>query len=185
MIPTDNDHSVNDDFVRRLVIAHSRRSPELASARRWRPGELDGAVLMLIGPASLEREQYPCFAMTAKLFAVWHQGRSAASQGFPAHGIGWWAHQLGVNDPKAQRMISRIIFADNGNELTTALTALAARRTRRSPHWTTVLTELLRWSDPSARAATRFDWARDFYRYVPARSIATPQPTPYPTEEAV
>jgi hypothetical protein len=185
VIPVATDQSVNGDFVHRLVNAHSSRSPELAAARRWHPGEIAVNLPTLIGPASPEPEQHPCFAMTAKLFAVWHQGRSAASQGFPPHGIGRWAHQLGVKDPKAERLISRIIAADNGNELTTALTALAASRTRRSPHWETVLTELLRWSDPAERAAIRFDWARDFYRYVPARSIATPQPAPNPTEEAV
>jgi hypothetical protein len=48
---------------------------------------------------------------------------------------------------------------------------LAGRRTRHSPHWHTVLEELLRWADPATRAEVRFTWARDFYRYVPARPI--------------
>jgi CRISPR-associated protein Cse2 (CRISPR_cse2) len=165
VIPPGVDQRVNADFVHRLLVAHSSRSCELAVARRWSPGDVDRHVLALVGPVS--PLHYFSFATTAKLFAVWHQGRSAASRGFPEDGIGRWAQQLGVGDPKVQRRLDRIINADNDNELAAALTALAAKRTRRSPHWESVLRELLRWSDPSARVATRFDWASDFYRYLP------------------
>ena len=181
MIPTDADQRVNADFVRRLLLAHSSRSCELAAARRWLPGEVNRHVLTLVGPAS--PQHYSSFAITAKLFAVWHQGRSAASQGFPEHGIGRWTHQLGVSDPKVQRLFCRIINADNDNDLAAALTALAAKRTRRSPHWETVLNDLLRWSNPAARVATRFDWANDFYRYLPNRSFTRPRPVALPIEE--
>lgn len=180
MIVSDAMPSAAADFVSRLVVAHSSQSRELAAARRWRPGEVNGLVLALVGPTS--PQHYSSFATTAKLFAVWHQGRSMASQGFPEHGIGQWAHQLGVGDPKVQRLFSRIINAHNDNDLAVALTALAAGRTRRSPHWETILNELLRWSDPSARIAVRFGWANDFYRYRPNRSSAT-RPVTYATEE--
>jgi hypothetical protein len=177
------DCGVSDDFVCRLVLAHSRRSPELAAARRWRPGDVGGDVVALVGPTSTE--EYPCFATTAKLFAIWHQGKRSTSRGFPVDGIGRWVHQLGVKDPKAIRLIGRIVAADTGDDLAAALTVLAAKRTRRSPHWETVLTELLRWADPAERTAIRFDWVRDFYRYVPSRTIATPHAGQTPTEEAL
>lgn len=180
MIASDPGHGVAADFVSRLLDAHAIQSRELVAARRWRPGEVNGLVLALVGPTA--PQHYSSYATTAKLFAVWHQGRSAPSRGFPEHGIGQWAHQLGVGDPKVQRLFSRIINAHNDNDLAVALTALAAGRTRRSPHWETILTELLRWSDPSARIAVRFDWANDFYRYRPNRSSIT-RPATYPTEE--
>jgi hypothetical protein len=165
MTPQEADRAVCDDFVCQLVVAHRSGSPELASMRRWHPRDVDADFVALA--AAAPSGEYPCFALTAKLFAVWHQGRSAASEGYATQGIGRWVHQLGVRDPKAKRLISRIIAADTEDELNHALTALAAMRTRRSPHWATVLTELLRWADPATRADIRFDWARDFYRYEP------------------
>jgi hypothetical protein len=180
MISADPDQHVSAGFVRRLLVAHSTRSRELAAARRWRPGDVNDQLLALIGPVS--PQHYSGFATTAKLFAVWHQGRAVASEGTPEHGIGWWTHQLGIGDAKTQRMFGRIINAHNDSELVAVLTALAAKRTRRPPNWETVLEELLRWSNPSARVTTRFAWANDFYLYRPNRSSAA-RLAPHPNGE--
>jgi hypothetical protein len=73
VITSDSEEVGNDDFVRRLIMAHSSRTQELAAARRWHPGDVNGDLLALIGPTS--PQHYSSFATTAKLFAVWHQGR--------------------------------------------------------------------------------------------------------------
>jgi hypothetical protein len=177
----DVDHFGNHEFVQRLTVAHSSRSPGLASARRWRPGDVDDDLVALVG--ATPPGQYPSFAMTAKLFAIWHCGRSSKPQGYTVNGIGRWVRQLGVKDPKARRLIDRIIAADTEDDLTSALAALAATRTRHPPQWEKVLAELLRWADPAARTDIRFAWARDFHRYVPPRAHSTLAPEMSRTQE--
>lgn len=167
----DIDHLANRDFVKRLTMAHSSESPRLASAARWRPGDVAGDVFALVGITPPGK--YRSFLMMAKLFAIWHRGRSVAPpmpQPPTVHGIGRWARQLGPKNPKARRLIDRIIAADTDDDLTSALAALAATRTRHPPHWEVVLAELQRWADPAARTDMRFVWARDFHRHRPPRA---------------
>lgn len=156
-----------DRFVRRLAHAHRSRSAGLAAARRWRPGVVDhriaGLVCLDTEPATAD--EYPWWAQTAKLFGLWHSGRSEVAYGYRGNGIGRWAHQLGVGDPGAERLIARLTAAATPAGLDAALTALAGRRTPRPPHWATVLGELTAWADPSRRDSIRFVWARDFYSF--------------------
>ncbi|MEB3023399.1 MULTISPECIES: type I-E CRISPR-associated protein Cse2/CasB [Mycolicibacter] len=157
----------DERFVRRLAQAHRSRAETLNAARRWQPGVVDHRVVALTcldtEPASAS--EYPCWAQTAKLFAIWHGGRTDPQYGYAGNGIGRWAHQLGVGDPSAERLIDRITAAATPLTLDAALTALARRRTPRPPHWATVLAELADWSDPARQDQVRFAWARDFYSF--------------------
>lgn len=162
-------------FVRRLGYAHRSRSADLRAALRWHPGVVDRQVVSLtcldFEPASAA--EYPWWAQTAKLFAIWHGGRADPGYGYPGNGIGRWAHQLGVGDPSGERIIGRITGATTPLNLDAALTALARRRTPRPPHWMSVLGELTAWADPARRDGIRFAWARDFYRFSPSDRPAT------------
>ncbi|KAA1248579.1 hypothetical protein F0Q45_19835 [Mycobacterium simiae] len=169
--------SRSERFVRRLAHAHKSRSAGLAAARRWRPGVVDHRIAALVcldsEPASAT--EYPWWAQTAKLFAIWHGGRADTSYGYPGNGIGKWAHQLGVGDLTAERLIARIAHADTPVTLDTALSALARQRTPRPPHWATVLAELTAWDDPAQRDTIRYKWARDFYSFPARADQASPQ----------
>lgn len=169
----------DERYVRRLAHAHKSRSAGLAAARRWRPGVIDHRIaeLTCLDTEPASAAEYPSWAQTAKLFALWHGGRSQVGYGYAGDGIGRWAHQLGVGDLSAERLIARITAATTPAALDTALSALAARRTPRPPHWQTVLAELTGWADPTKRDAIRFSWSRDFYSFPAARSPKR-QPAP-------
>lgn len=151
-------------FVRRLAAAHGEQSPSLTVARHWRVGDGDEDVRMLVGDA--HGDDYFWFATTAKLYALWHSGRPAASDGSVGHGIGQWTRQLGVRDPRAQRLLRRIVDAGSAEELAAILVVLASKRTRHAPHWDTVVDELLGWAVPTNRTGIRFAWGQDFYRHL-------------------
>jgi hypothetical protein len=175
----------DDRFVRRLAHAHRSSSPGLAAARRWRPGVVDHRVA---GLACLDSEpasaaEYPCWAQTAKLFAIWHGGRIEVAYGYSGNGIGRWAHQLGVGDHGAERLIAHITAAATPDALDAALTALARTRPPRPPHWQTVLAELAAWADPAQRDNVRFTWSRDFYSFPAAGDAGRKQGRPRPDVE--
>ncbi len=175
----DIDHLANRDFVKRLTMAHSSESPRLASAARWRPGDVAGGdVFALVGITPPGK--YRSFLMMAKLFAIWHRGRSVAPpmpQPPTVHGIGRWARQLGPKNPKARRLIDRIIAADTDDDLTSALAALAATRTRHPPTLGSGARRTSAVADPAARTDMRFVWARDFHRHRPPRAREGGAPT--------
>ncbi len=170
---TPESPSRDERFVRGLAKAHRAREATLSAARRWRPGIVDRRVIALtcLDAEPATAAEYPCWAQTAKLFAIWHGGRADPQYGYPGNGIGRWAHQVGVGDPAGERLIGRITTAATPLALDTALAALAGRRTPRPPHWASVLSELAAWSDPAQRDRVRFEWAHDFYSF--ARPAAT------------
>lgn len=161
-----------EQFVRRLHRAHRERDPNLAAARRWRPGRVDigVAALTFLGAEAASVVEYPIWAQTAKLYVLWHSGRIDTANGYPGSGIGSWAHQLGVGDPAAERLIARIVAANDAAQLDAGLTVLGDARTARPPHWGTVMIELAAWADPVTRDETRLRWAHDFYRFPPKSS---------------
>jgi hypothetical protein len=156
-------------FVRRLAHAHYSSSAGLAAARLWKPGKVDRRVVALTcldwQPATAG--EYTWWAQTAKLFGLWHCGRPDVAYGSSGHGIGRWAHQLGVGNAAAEHLMARIASATTAAALDDALTVLAGRRTPRPPHWETVITELATWADAGTRDQVRFAWLRDFYRFPP------------------
>lgn len=166
---TDLDTNRIDRFVTRLAREHKHRSHTLAAARRWVPTTVDYRIaeLTCLDTEPATAAEYPAWAQTAKLFAIWHGGRQVALYGWPGNGIGRWAHQLGVNNPAGERIIERLTDATTPELLDAALTALAKTRTARPPHWATVVTELTDWADPAKRDQIRFTWAHDFYSFPP------------------
>lgn len=159
-------------FIRRLAAAH--HSGTLGALRQWHPGQIDTRVIALTQDAS--RGEYDPWALTAKAFTLFHSGRLNVLYGYEGNGIGGWARRVGGGTPTIDRLVTALNRAQNPLDLDRQLTALArmnAGSARFSPHWQTVLSELVTWSDPARRDDVRFTWARDYNTFTPSATTDT------------
>ncbi len=165
--PVDVDLTREQRFIGRLAGGH--RSGALGPLHQWHPGQIDERVIALTQDA--DRDEYIPWALTGKAFALFHAGRRDVRYGFAGAGIGGWARRADASAQTLQRLVGALTRAQNPLEVDRQLTALArmnAGGARFSPHWETVLAELVAWSDPVRRDDVRFAWARDFNTYVPS-----------------
>jgi CRISPR type I-E-associated protein CasB/Cse2 len=151
-------------FIRWLAAGHA--AGKLGALHQWRPGVIDPAVIALTQDA--DRAEYVPWGLTAKAFALFHSGRRDVLYGFTGTGIGRWARRCGADSVATERMITALARAQDPLAIDRQLTALARMNTpgRFSPHWETVLAELVCWADPTRGDDARFAWSRDYYTFV-------------------
>lgn len=152
-------------FIRRVAAAH--HAGGTAALRRWRPGDIDASVIALTQDAT--PQEYPAWALVAKLFILTNRGGEESWYGENGNGIGRWAFwakprdNTGKADRQMERILTTLTRAESFDEIARALTALATATTQTTPNWHKVLTEVVAWTDPSQRGAVRYRWAQDFY----------------------
>lgn len=172
--PVNLDLTREQRFIRRLATGH--RAGGLGALHCWHPGHIDTRVVAVTQDAS--RDEYIPWALTAKAFALFHSGRREVRYGFDGTGIGRWARRADTSPQTAERLISALTRAQHPLEVDRQVSALArmnAGGARFSPHWETVLAELVAWSDPTRRDDARFAWARDFHTFTAPPATAAAQ----------
>lgn len=159
-------------FIRRLAAGHS--SGKLGPLFSWHPGQIDTRVIAFTSDA--DRDEYIPWALTAKAFALFHSGRRDLRYGYAGTGIGRWARRADSSPQAVDRLVTAFTRAQHPLDIDRQLTALARMNTtgaRFSPHWETVLDELVSWNNPALRDNVRFTWARDYNTYTPATNGPT------------
>jgi len=170
--PVDLDPTREQRFIRRLAAGH--HAGELGPLHYWHPGQIATRVIAFTRDA--DRDEFIPWALTAKAFALFHAGRRDVRYGYEGNGIGGWARRVGGGTATIDRLVTALTRAQQPLDIDRQLTALArmnAGSARFSPHWQTVLDELVTWSDPARRDDVRFTWARDYNTFTPSAATAT------------
>lgn len=171
--PVNLDLTREQRFIRRLAAGHNGGG--LPALHRWHPGQIDPQVIAFTQDA--DHDEYIAWALTGKAFALFHSGRRDVRYGFDGTGIGRWARRADTSPQTTERIVSALTRAQNPLDVDRQLTALARMNTggaRFSPHWETVLAELVAWGDPARRDDVRFTWARDFNTFTPSSASSAP-----------
>lgn len=162
-------------YIHDLGAAVHAQDSALGRLLQWTPdGRVDVDVLRIT--AAADDDQWISWALSGKLFARWHSGRTVVRYGKVGEGLGHGLRSLGIpgargpRDPGAVRLLDRLLAANSDAALAVVLDA-AGRRLRSvdfPPHWATITAEIDEWRNPPARTAIQVRWARQFHTYQPA-----------------